>query len=120
MDVPDLSALGAAELPPEMRAAALEEGEVQAGLRCSGCRRRVSHGFRVGSFRTAYVQGRGVIEARFEVVCTEKDCDRLAVLIEGGAVSVEAVRRKFLDEDPALVALLRREPDPAANGGEGA
>lgn len=122
----DLAALRRAEVPPKMKAEAQEEGEVRAGLRCSGCRRRVTSGLRVHAVLVAVVGGQGAISHVAETVCTDPECGRMLQLImSDGAVAVEKVTFRFLDDDMTRAALgldplpdgpapVAPEPEPVA------
>jgi hypothetical protein len=100
----DLSALrGGTELPPDIKAAALEEGELRAGLRCGGCRQRVSHGFEFTLIRAEYRPelASGGIKAEKRVACADPECGYAVQCVEIGAVAMREVKYMFLDEGAA-------------------
>jgi hypothetical protein len=102
----DLGALRRADVPQALRVAAEEEGEVKGGLRCSGCRRRVTSGLRVHAILIAFVGGQGAIKHTAETVCTDPECGRMLELLrDENAVAVEKVGYRFLDDDATRAAL---------------
>jgi hypothetical protein len=112
--VPDLSRIPMRDIPPDMKAAALEEGEVRAGLRCFGCRRRVESGFKVHAILVAFVGGQGAIEHVTHTVCTDPECDAFLTLLRADeSVAVERVAHRFLDDEAtrAALGLPPRDPD---------
>lgn len=108
----DLGALRRAEVPAELRAAAEVEGEVRAGLRCGGCQRRVTSGFRVHAVLVALIGGKGAIEHRTQTCCVDPECGYLLTLLRSPhSRAVERVAYRFLD-DEATRAALGLDPSP--------
>lgn len=78
--IPDLGAL---KMPsPEMVAGALAHVELELGLRCQGCTRRIGGGFRFTRIGTT-PQG---IQMQSAVACMREDCDHAETLRQGATV----------------------------------
>jgi hypothetical protein len=113
--VPDLSrAAVLGELSQEVQV----EAEVHSGMRCGGCRRRITLGFRFVNFRAELGRrsGRGVIEKQETFACTRADCD-YAMKAAQKSVAVSKVEYAWLD-DPATAAVFGRQAEEPADVGQ--
>lgn len=103
MSVPDLSKLQKpvdfdGEIPADAQVAA----EVQAGLRCAGCRKRFTQGFEIISVRAALTPGGPVVFNETAFACNGIDGCKLALELaqDPRAVATRPVSWAFIQGDP--------------------
>lgn len=106
--IPDLGALkhGPSSFPEELKADIQQAAEIELGLRCRGCKRRVTHGFEFAMFALAFDPQMGPgAQAAWMTACSGalqgdegEPCTYAAELTEQGALAMREIKQVFLDE----------------------
>lgn len=91
----DLDSLRA--MTPEKQAEGQFYAEMNAGMRCGGCGRRITLGFKFTAFRTEYVEGQATAVAIVKSACTRPECDHAGKL-QAASSAAEAVEFAWFDE----------------------
>lgn len=101
MGVPDLSRVGPRRMPAgPSRDKALAGAELEQGMRCSGCGRRIEDGI-ICARITVNLDGAGRAKPRTQrrSACSRKDCDYMPQLVTLSTV-MEITELRWLAADP--------------------